>query len=115
VVKNNVSDEITSAQTRIGSNAGRNYSCSKIVLLNVFRQRDPLNSKRVYAIIDEQSNASMISSDLVNEFGINAPHEKYLLSTCSGSKETKFGRRVSDLMVSSIKAGKPLKLPTLIE
>ena len=87
VVKNAESDEVTTTQTRIGSNAGRNYSCSKIVLLNVFQQRDPLTTKRVYAIIDEQSNASMISPELVNEFGINAPHEKYLLSACSGSKK----------------------------
>ena len=57
----------------------------------------------------------MISPELVDELGIDGPKEKYLLSTCSGSKETNFGRRVSGLMVTSIRGGKPLKLPTLIE
>ena len=52
----------------------------------------------------------MISPELVDELGIDGPKEKYLLSTCSGSKETKFGRRIT-----SIRGGKPLKLPTLIE
>ena len=111
-------DEVTSAQTQTRNspaNANTNYSCSKIVLLKVFQQSNPLNTRKVYAIIDEQSNASMISLELVDELGINGPKEKYLLSTYSGSKETKFGRRVSGLMVTSIRGGKPLKLPTLIE
>ena len=37
------------------------------------------------------------------------------MRTCSGSKETKFGRRVSGLIVTSIRGGKLLKLPTLNE
>ena len=57
----------------------------------------------------------MISPELVDGLGIDGSKKKYLLSTCSGSKETKFGRRVSGLMVTSIRGGKPVKLPTLIE
>jgi hypothetical protein len=56
----------------------------------------------------------MISPELADGLGISGPKEKYLLSTCSGSKETRFGRRVPGLMVTPVK-GKPLKLPTLIE
>ncbi|CAB4033032.1 PREDICTED: uncharacterized protein LOC107357656 [Paramuricea clavata] len=97
------SKEITSARMSIGCNADRNVCCSK-----TDRRR------RVYTIVDEQSNTSMISPELADGLGISGPKEKYLLSTCSGSKETRFGRRVPGLMVTPVK-GKPLELPTLIE
>ena len=74
-------DEVTSAQTQTRNdhaNANTNYSCSKIVLLKVFQQSNPLNTRKVYAIIDEQSNASMISPELVDELGIDGPKGKYL-------------------------------------
>ena len=89
-------------------------SCSKILLVNVYSKDNPENTKRVYAIMDDQSNASMISPELADSLDINGPQEKYLLTTCSGAKETKYGRRVSGLLVKSMN-GTVAELPNLVE
>ena len=98
---------------KIGASTSRNISCSKIALVDVFHP-DRDKKIRVYAIIDEQSNASMISPELADKLCITGPKDKYFLSTCSGSKETRFGHRAQGLMLKPIN-GKPLGLPTLIE
>jgi len=90
-------------------------SCSKIVLVDVYRTSDPKDKRRVYAVIDDQSNASLVSSELLDEMGVDSPREKYYLSTCSSSSEVKYGRKVSDLTVCSIVEGKEFSLPQLTE
>ena len=52
-------------------------TCSVREKLHAFR--------RVYAIIDEQSNSSLVSTELVDELGADGPEEKYFLTTCSGT------------------------------
>ena len=61
--------------------------CSKLLLVDVFTREKPHPVHRVYAIMDEQSN-SLISIELADELGASRPEEKYLLTTCSGTKET---------------------------
>lgn len=107
-------EEINSARTDIGCDAVGGVSCSKIVLLDIFHPSRPDNKVRVYALIDEQSNASMISPELIDKLGVVGSKEKYLLSTCSGSKEIRFGRRVPGLKITSMK-GVSLNLPTMVE
>ena len=104
-------EEIKSARMIIGCNADRYVSCSKIALLDMSHPDKPKKKFRVYAIVDEQSNASMISLELADSLGISGPKQKYLLSTCSGSKETRFVRRVPGLMITPV-TGKPQELPT---
>ena len=82
--------------------------------MDVFPKQRPEQVWRVYAIVDDQSNVSMISPDLVDKLGVTGPKEKYFLSTCSSHKEVKYGRRASGLLVRSIE-GKSSKLPTLVE
>ena len=89
-------------------------SCSKLLLVDVFSKEKPHEARRVYAIIDEQSNSSLISSELADELGAVGPEEKYYLTTCSGAKETKYGRRVTDTVIQSL-GGAASDLPTLIE
>ena len=89
-------------------------SCSKILLVDVFANDRPETTHRVYAIMDDQCNASLVSPDLADRLDIDSPREKYLLTTCSSAKETKYGRRVSDISVKSI-SGTVAKLPSLIE
>ena len=89
-------------------------SCGKIVPVDVFPAWSPELAWRVYAILDEQSNSSLNRSELADELGINAPPEKYFLSTCSGRKEVKYGRRATGLSVRSL-SGLVTDLPTLIE
>ena len=89
-------------------------SCSKLLLVDVFSKEKPHAVHRVYAIMDEQSNSSLISTELADGLGASGPEERYSLTTCSGTKETKYGRRVTDIVVQSI-SGVTANLPTLIE
>ena len=89
-------------------------SCSKTLLVDVYSKRNPHLSKRIYAIIDEQSNSSLVTSELADHLGARGPSEKYFLSTCSGEKEEKHGRRVPEIMVRSL-SGPEFPLPTLTE
>jgi hypothetical protein len=56
----------------------------------------------------------MITPNFADLLEVDTPKEKYLLSTCSSSKETKYGRRVSGIMVKSLN-GTLGRLPKLIE
>lgn len=89
-------------------------SCSKLVLVDVISKETPENICRVYAIIDDQSNTSLITSDLADELGATGPEEKYHLTTCSGEKEAKYGRRVMGVVLKSLN-GTESDRPTLIE
>ena len=91
-----------------------NQEC-RIVLVDVFQEKQPDLVHRVYAILDDkQSNASMVSPHLTDRLGADCPKEKFLLSTCSVEKELKYGRRVTGLFVKSV-GGEVFKLPTLVE
>ena len=111
--KQSLGEELQSTCTAVCDNLG-GVSCSKIVLVEVFPQGHPDQAHRVYVIVDDQSNASMISPELTDAMGVTGRKEKYLLSTCSGEKEVKYGRRVTGAYVKSLD-GKTFKLPTLVE
>lgn len=59
-------------------------SRSKIVLVDVFNENQAQEPYHVYAVLDDQSNAFMISP--------NIAHKIYLLSMCSGRKEERSSR-----------------------
>ena len=107
-------EEVSVARSSVNFHAAGRVSCSKIALVDVFHPNRPQKVIRAYALVDEQSNVSMISPELANDLGMFGRREKYLLSNCSRSKEVKFGRRIQGLMVKSM-SGKVLSLPTLIE
>ncbi|KAK3735590.1 hypothetical protein QZH41_003620 [Actinostola sp. cb2023] len=106
-------EEVTSKCTSMCNGRRGGLSCSKIILVDVSHQNRPDETRRIYALIDDQSNASMITSDLANELQVNGPAERYLLSTCSATKTVTYGRRVPGLVISA--NGKSARLPTLIE
>ncbi len=85
--------KVTSSCTDLCSGT-QDLSCSKIILVDVFLERQPNKVQQVYAIIDEQSNASMVTPALADLLGCHGPKEKYLLSTCSDNKVVKFGHRI---------------------
>ena len=107
-------EELKTTCTAICQGKNGGLSCSKIVLVDIFLEERPDVSFRVYAIVDDQSNASMISPHLADKLGASGPREKFLLSTCSAVKEIKFGRRIPGLSVKSA-TGEQFKLPTLVE
>jgi len=67
-------------------------SCSKTLLVDVYSQCNPHLTKRVYTIVDEQSNSSFVTSELADDLGAGGPLEKYFLSTCSGKREEKYSQ-----------------------
>jgi hypothetical protein len=44
--------------------------------VDIVKPDEPNVSSRVYAIIDDQSNSSLISSELVDKLGADSPMEK---------------------------------------
>ena len=109
------SKQITNTCTAVCGDDNGGVSCSKILLVDIVKPDERNVSSRVYAIIDDQSNSSLISSELVDKLGADDPMEKYYLSTCSGNGETKFGRRVSGLVIRSASNGREAHLPMLVE
>ena len=89
-------------------------SCRKLLLVDVFSEEKSYAVRRVYAIIDEQSNSFLISTELADELAADGLEEKYFLTTCRGTKEIKYGVRVTDVVVQSF-SGAAADLPTLIE
>ena len=62
-------------------------SCSKLVLVDVVSKEKPESVCRVYVIIDDQSNTSLITSELADELGATSPQERYYLhASAKGSK-----------------------------
>ena len=106
--------DIKASCTSVCNGRKGGMSCSKVVLVDVFPQDREEQAHRIYAIVDDQSNASMISTDLTDILGVQGPKEKYYLFTCSTEKKMKYGRRVYGLALRS-SSGKLPKLPTLIE
>ena len=109
-----VDTEIQSNCTDVCKNSDAGLLATKIVLVDVFTSERPENIHRVYALLDEQSNLSMVSPELANKLGKEEEKEKYLLSTCSGSKEVRYGRRLSGIIARSLD-GEQIELPTCIE
>ena len=62
-------------------------SCSKIGLVDNLCVHRPQKSHRAYTIIDDQSNASMITPNLANRLGAIGPNIKYFLTACSDGRE----------------------------
>lgn len=52
----------------------------------------PNEVHRVYAVVDDQSNASIISTELADRLKAEGPASKYHLSTCGGTKVVKYVR-----------------------
>ena len=89
-------------------------SCSKLLLVEVSSKEKLHAIHQVYAIMDEKSNSSLISTEHADELEASGPEEKYFLTTCSSTKETKYGQRITNVVIQSI-SGVMANLPTLIE
>lgn len=76
-------------------------SCSKIVLVNVFTEGEHYRERKVYCLIDDQSNRPLASSSFFDAFNTHGPEMEYVLSTCTGRSVTS-GRRASGFAVRSL-------------
>lgn len=73
-----------------------------------------MKSIEFITIVDDQSNPSIISTELADKLNAEGPEWKYYLSTCGGAKEVRYARRLTGLIISSIH-GRTSRLPTLTE
>ncbi|XP_076862530.1 uncharacterized protein LOC143514793 [Brachyhypopomus gauderio] len=91
-----------------------NRSCSKISLVKVYPSGLRNKAKRVYAILDDQSNRSLVTSHFFDVFSDSSLSSPYTLRTCSGVKQVS-GRRATGYEVESLDGTVRLSLPSLIE
>ncbi|XP_038071932.1 uncharacterized protein LOC119740640 [Patiria miniata] len=89
-------------------------SCSKICLANVFPEGQPEQMRKVYVMLDDQSNHSLARSTFFNIFGICGDISPYILRTCSGTTGAQ-GRRASGFTIQSVDGEVQLSLPPPIE
>ena len=73
-------------------------SCAKNILGRVYPEGQPQNAQLMYAIVDDQSNRSLVKSDFFKLFGIDGENLAYKLSSCAGHTST-YGRRASGFIV----------------
>ena len=107
-------NEVTSNCTEVCGDGVSERACSKICLVNVFPKGRHEESKRMYAILDDQSNRSLARSGFFKLFNITGDAQPYTLKTCAGLKQMA-GRRACGFMVESVDEKISLPLPTLLE
>ncbi|XP_073810196.1 uncharacterized protein [Danio rerio] len=89
-------------------------SCSKICLVKVYPSNQCEKAKRIYAVLDEQSNRSLVKSQFFDLFNIDSSSSPYTLKTCSGIVSTA-GRKITGFSVESLDGKTVVALPPLIE
>ncbi len=78
--KGDSSPEVTFQCTEICGNTPGPRSCSKICLVHVYPANHPNNAQKMYAVVDDQSNRSLVKSIFFNLFGISASRSSSLIS-----------------------------------
>ncbi|RXN30203.1 hypothetical protein ROHU_017834 [Labeo rohita] len=106
--------EVKSTCTQVCGEGLSARTCAKICLVSVFPNGCKKESKRMYAILDEQSNRSLARSEFFEIFKISGNSYSYTLKTCAGHTETA-GRRASGYTVASVDNKISIHLPTLLE
>ncbi|KAL1274384.1 hypothetical protein QQF64_027198 [Cirrhinus molitorella] len=93
-----ITQEVTSKCTEVCGAGMSSIACFKICLVNVYPVGNKKESRRMYAILDEQSNHSLARTEFFDKFQIKVSYFPYSLKTCAGLKETS-GRRASGYIV----------------
>ena len=106
--------EVNSKCTELCSQTFKGKSCAKIVLVKIHNKKDPSRKMTSYALIDDQSNRTLVSSKILNFFDENGPEIEYSMASCAGGA-IKRGRCASDYIVESYDEECMLNLPTMIE
>nr|XP_034318941.1 uncharacterized protein LOC105335138 [Crassostrea gigas] len=112
--EDNASENVASKCTVLCDKPSLGRSCGKIVLVNVFLRQDPNKAIKVYAILDDQSNRTLISPRLCDRLDVQGPSTQYSLSSCSGTT-TMTGRRIEGLCAQSVHEDCQYELPITIE
>ncbi|XP_057696128.1 uncharacterized protein LOC130918450 isoform X1 [Corythoichthys intestinalis] len=106
--------EVDNKCTEICGGEVMGRSCSKISLVKVYQDGHKDTAIKMYVIMDEQSNRSLVRSKFFEIFNDQSPSAPYSLKTCAGVKETA-GRRASGYIIESLDGTVNIPLPSLIE
>ena len=104
---------VTNACTSVCQNIPGGRSCSKICKVKV-QNHENLESAIVYAVIDDQSNATLAKPELLDALGIFGKTITYKMQSCAGERYIT-GRSTSLLSVNSCDAKVSIKLPLVRE
>ncbi|XP_026010486.1 uncharacterized protein LOC113013640 [Astatotilapia calliptera] len=108
------SPSVESKCTEVCGQGDSPRSCSKISLVKVYPAGQKERAIKMYAVIDDQSNRSLVKSEFFSLFKINAKPTPYTLKTCSGREQTS-GRRAVNFFLESLDGEVNIQLPPLIE
>jgi len=89
-------------------------SCSKVILVKIYDKHQPHSGRLVYAILDDQSNRSLIRSDLLDQLEPPTEILSYTMNSCNGQKAMQ-GRQATGLVVESYDGSTQHALPTVLE
>ena len=106
--------QVTNNCTKVCGEELTDRSCSKICLVKVFPAGHREKAVKLYAIMDEQSNRSLVHPQFFDMFNDQSPSAPYTLITCAGVKQSA-GRRASGYKVESLDGTVCVPLPSLIE
>ncbi|KAK0152819.1 hypothetical protein N1851_005645 [Merluccius polli] len=107
---NNIEEAtVSSSCTQVCGGDLTEKSCSKICLVKVYPAGQQEKAIWLYAILDDQSNCSLVRSEFFDLFNIKAHNSPYSLKTCAGVVET------AGFHVESMDGQVILSQPTLIE
>ncbi|CAC5372342.1 unnamed protein product [Mytilus coruscus] len=118
-VENQPPDQISTKCTEICDDSAdptsfQGKSCAKTLLVKVYPEGKPEVSVTTYAIIDDQSNRSLVCSIFIDHFNETTEPVEYMLASCSG-KTIQHGRRTTGYILESLDGTTQLKCPSLIE
>ncbi|XP_063404523.1 uncharacterized protein LOC134687988 [Mytilus trossulus] len=108
---------IQTVETKCTAICGEGFSgksCSKVVLVKVYKKDEPEKYINLYALMDDQSNRTLGRTELFDALNIDSAVQPYTLSSCAGSVQ-KQGRLASGLVVEPIDGRVRMDLPTVIE
>ena len=107
------SASITNACTYVCKNVLGGRSCSKICKVDVFNDANT-ESVTVYAVIDDQSNATLAKPELLDALGVVGEAVTYKMKSCAGEKYIT-GRSTTSLSVKSRDGRVTIRLPHVRE
>lgn len=100
--------------TEVHGNNIKSKSCSKICLVKVYPKEHPEKAVKMYAMLDDQSNKSLVRSQFFEVFKIKVNTCPHMLLTCAGLSTTS-GSRATGFQIEAANGGMTLSLPELIE
>ncbi|XP_028304259.1 uncharacterized protein LOC114464360 isoform X2 [Gouania willdenowi] len=104
----------TASCTEICGPGLQGKSCSKICLVNVYPRTSPEKKRRMYVMLDDQSNSSLARSAFFDMFNVQGGILPYTMRTCAGISDTR-GRRANDFVIENVNGKVSMLLPTLME